>query len=204
MCCAERFTIRRRERLAASRDMQGVFSTASDLEKFCAMELNGGAVSAGTSERILSASLDRENDVSAIAAVDSGASRTRLGYRLAVFVASRRAFSHWLVRPYWVHRHFDLDRSRERELRHFADEFRSSLSTSADFQSCAAKSRPPSPPRCTSATIAGRIVKIRAQHSRRPPIRSRRRFRRRAITRRTGIDVLEDEQFAPLRGKRIG
>lgn len=32
----------------------GLFSTAADLEKFCRMELNGGAVSAGASARILS------------------------------------------------------------------------------------------------------------------------------------------------------
>ena len=63
------------------------------------------------------ASQRRQNDHARDSSQHAKRPQPRLGYRHVVFVQPGRAFPDWLVRPYRIYGHFDLDRSNVARLR---------------------------------------------------------------------------------------
>ncbi len=92
----------------------GLFSTASDLATFCRMLLGGGAFQ---SARILSPLAVEKMTSAASPDLETNTRGLGLGHRLRVLVESRRAAADRLLRSHRFHRHLDLDRPVDRDVR---------------------------------------------------------------------------------------
>jgi len=100
----------------------GVFSTARDLARFAQMMLNGGEldgvriVSAATIQKFTEPQTPPDQPI---------LRGLGWGYRFALLGQPRRVVPDRLVRPYRLHRHFALDRSKHPDIRHSAGQQRS-------------------------------------------------------------------------------
>ena len=176
----------------------GLFTTADDLARFAQMMLDAGV------RRTASASSVRSPfakfTTPAISRRPAHPARPRLGYRFALFQQSRRIVSDRLLRPHRLHRHFHVDRSAQPQLRHPAHQQRPPASRQIADTRCAAASRPSPPPRSASmrpaSLITGYNETIVGPGLHRVVERNGQTL--------TGLDVLAQQNFAPLAGKRIG
>ncbi len=174
----------------------GVFTTAGDLAKFAQMMLDEGQ---GNGVRLFSAATVQKFTIAAIPARPADFARPGLGHRFTLFEQSRRIVSDWFLRPHRIHRHFAVDRSVQPHLRHHLDQ--RSASSPRTFDRFAAQPR---------SYHRGRIVR-----DSRPSVKLtgynetivgpglHREVEPKAEV-LTGLDVLAEDNFAALRGKRIG
>ncbi len=183
----------------------GLFSTAADLSRFCRMLLGGGRLGAA---RILSPATVARMTVAVDAGRDARRARPRLGHRLVVLVEPRRAVSRRIVRAHGLHRHVALARPGHEELCDFSVEPRAPR-----WQGRRDRAARQGRDDCRrGAAVAGRrraswSARLSSTELGRQPSETPGRSPERLALHApvlTGIDVLAAENFARLRGKRVG
>ena len=176
----------------------GLFSTAADLSRFCRMLLNGGTLDG---VRAALAADGGADDAAGDAGGARPGARARLGHRHAVRRQPRRALSDRLVRAHRVDRAVALDRSASPARSSFSSRTACTRTGRATWWRCAAASPPLSRPRSPMPRRRATCASWAATSARTLRWRRRRRPRRPVLN---GIDVLAADQFAILRGKRVG
>ena len=176
----------------------GMFTTADDLARFCRMLLGQGTLDG---RRILSPLSVARMTAPSTPAGGAQRPRPRLGPRLELLVEPRRAVPDRLVRPHRLHRHVDVDRSGDVDLRRLAGQPRPPRGQGRRRAAAGAGWRRSSPPRPRRP----RRPPAYAARPPKPPARTVPASARagepapRAPV-LTGIDVLRAEGFARLAG----